>query len=156
MSERRVRPRILWTFFAASAVGLAMFGASSPGHGGQFTRGQSRYYEYCGGCHGLNGISARQHIPVLRAEVGRFLCTSDGRKYLIRLPNVAFSSMDDQTLAEAMNFVIFTLGQDSAPKGAAPYTAREVGQLRKLPLKATDLSTMRAQILGEAIKSCPA
>lgn len=156
MRARRVGQTLLWTSLTASAVGMAMFGASTPGHSGQFTLGQSRYYEFCGGCHGLSGVSARQHIPVLRGEVGRFLCTADGRRYIVRLPNVAFAAMDDQTLAETMNFMVFTLGEGSAPKGAAPYTAREVAQLRKLPLKATDLMTMRRHILDEPSKSCPA
>ena len=156
MQGRWVGQKRLWSSLAASAVGMAMFGLSTPGHSGQFTLGQSRYYEFCGGCHGLSGVSARQHIPVLKGEVGRFLCTAEGRKYIARLPNVAFAPMDDQTLAETMNFMVFTLGESSAPKGAAPYTAREIGQLRKSPLKATDLMSMRRHILDAPSKSCPA
>jgi len=65
--------------------------------------GQAHYYEGCGGCHGLDGISARREIPVLRDSVGAFLCSAEGRRYIVRLPNVAFANMDDRTLADRLS-----------------------------------------------------
>ena len=95
------------------------------------TTPESDYVEYCSGCHGMQGNSAPAEIPVLRDRVGYFLCTKDGRDYLIRLPNVAYSAItDNQELAQMMNFVVFGLGGNSAPKGAKPFTATEVGRLR--------------------------
>ena len=86
--------------------------------------GASRYLESCGGCHGLTGSSAKREIPELKGHVGRFACTAEGRAYIGRLPNVAFANLSDQNLAEAMNYMVFTLGGTSAPKGAKPYSAR--------------------------------
>jgi len=118
--------------------------------------GQAHYYEGCGGCHGLDGISARREIPVLRDSVGAFLCSAEGRRYIVRLPNVAFANMDDRTLAETMNFVVFELGRSSAPAGARPYTAEEVGSLRRMPLKNQPLAQLRAAVLAQGSEPCRA
>ena len=66
-------------------------------------------------------------------------CTKDGRDYLIRLPNVAYSAIaDNQELAEMMNFVVFGLGGGaSAPKArkaaARPPKLNGCGQKRWAP-----------------------
>jgi hypothetical protein len=116
--------------------------------------GQAHYYEGCGGCHGLEGISAKREVPVLRDSVGAFLCSAAGRRYIIQLPNVAFANMDDRTLAETMNFVVFGLGRDSVPAGARPYSAAEVGSLRRFPLKNQPLARMREAVLNEGAAGC--
>jgi hypothetical protein len=87
----------------------------------ELTTPQSDYVEHCSGCHGMQGNSAPAEIPVLRDRVGYFMCTREGREYLIRLPNVAYSAItDDQQLADMMNFVVFGLGGNSAPKFTRP------------------------------------
>ncbi len=147
---------------AAVLLAAAQVGARSTLHAEEtlptrrFTLGQSNYYEFCGGCHGLDGASARREIPVLKEHVGSFLCSASGREYLVRLPNVAFAPMDDETLAQTLNFIARDLGGTSYPAGARAYTAREVGRLRQAPLKATDLAAMREQVLEEGEKTCVA
>lgn len=123
--------------------GLAFAGTSAP-----LPRPQAWYLESCGGCHGLNGLSFRPEVPDLQDRVGIFLCTEKGRRYLVQLPNVAFSKLDDSALAQTMNFVVFDLGGASVPKNARPYTADEVGELRQDALKNTDLAHLRAEILA--------
>ncbi len=112
------------------------------------TTPQSDYVEHCSGCHGMQGDSAPAEIPVLRNRVGYFLCTREGRDYLIRLPNVAFSPIDDnQELADMMNFVVFGLGGASAPRSAKPFTAAEVARLRGAALATQSLIAARARIV---------
>jgi hypothetical protein len=121
------------------------------------TTPQSDYVEYCSGCHGMQGNSAPAEIPVLRDRVGYFMCTKDGRDYLIRLPNVAYSAIaDNQELAEMMNFVVFGLGGNSAPKGAKPFTATEVERLRAKALGTQSLIAARAQVVDKLISGCAA
>lgn len=120
----------------------------------QLTPAQSGYMEGCGGCHGILGASSKKDVPQLRGEVGTFLCTAAGREYIVRLPNVAFADMSDRLLAEVMNFVVFDLGGTSVPRGAAPYSAAEVAELRRRPLKNAPLAQMRAGILAEARLRC--
>lgn len=115
---------------------------------------QSHYLEGCGGCHGIQGISAERDIPQLRGRVGRFLCTRAGREYLVRLPNVAFADMDDQLLADVMNFVVFRIGERSAPVQATAYSASEIASLRRRPLKNAELAQLRATILADAARQC--
>ena len=97
----------------------------------ELTGPQSDYVEHCSGCHGMQGDSAPAEIPVLRGRVGYFMCTKEGREYLIRLPNVAYSAItDNQELADMMNFVVFGLGGNSAPKAAKPYSAEDIKAAR--------------------------
>ncbi|HMA52547.1 MAG TPA: hypothetical protein VKP60_22455 [Magnetospirillaceae bacterium] len=105
----------------------------------------------CGGCHGLEGVSNSQIVPDLKDQVGHFLNLPEGRRYLARLPNVAFSTNTDQELAALLNYAVFTLGGASVPKGAKPYTAREVGELRKQPLTETALFQYRQRIVETLI-----
>jgi len=119
------------------------------------TTPESDYVEYCSGCHGMQGNSAPAEIPVLRDRVGYFMCTKEGRDYLIRLPNVAYSAItDNQELADMMNFVVFGLGGSSAPKGTRPFTAAEVGRLRAQALGTQSLIAARAAVVGKLISSC--
>jgi len=121
----------------------------------ELTTPQSDYVEHCSGCHGMQGDSAPAEIPVLRDRVGYFMCTREGREYLIRLPNVAYSAItDDQELADMMNFIVFGLGGNSAPKGTKPYTAAEVGRLRTRALATQSLIAERTEVVGKMVASC--
>jgi hypothetical protein len=138
--------------------GMALLGLLSlPLHPApvQLTTLQSDYVEHCSGCHGMQGNSAPAEIPVLRDRVGYFLCSREGRDYLIRLPNVAYSAItDNQELAEMMNFVVFGLGGNSAPKGAKPFTAPEVARLRGRALSTESLRKARASIVAKLGVRC--
>jgi hypothetical protein len=121
----------------------------------ELTAPESDYVEYCSGCHGMQGNSAPAEIPVLRDRVGYFMCTREGRDYLIRLPNVAYSAIaDNQELADMMNFVVFGLGGASAPKSAKPFTAAEVKRLREEALGTQSLIAARAHVVGKMISDC--
>ena len=121
----------------------------------ELTAAQSDYVEHCSGCHGMQGNSAPAEIPVLRDRVGYFMCTRDGRDYLIRLPNVAYSAIsDNQELADMMNFVVFGLGGASAPKGTKPFTAAEVKRLRTQALGTQSLIAARATVVDKMISAC--
>jgi hypothetical protein len=121
----------------------------------ELTTPQSDYVEHCSGCHGMQGNSAPAEIPVLRDRVGYFMCTREGREYLIRLPNVAFSAItDNQQLADMMNFVVFGLGGNSAPKDAKPFAAAEVAKLRNRALATQSLIAARAEVVNGMVGHC--
>jgi len=136
----------------------ALLLAASPAAAGPGTDGgrspASSFTERCGGCHGLQGVSVPDRVPSLRRTVGYYLCTPEGRDYAIRLPNVAFSQLSDRDLADMMNYVMFTLGEGSAPAGARPYGAAEVGRLRRQPLAATDLLEQRRAVVTGINAAC--
>lgn len=117
---------------------------------------QTEYEESCGGCHGIQGISAAKLVPPLKGRAGFFLCTAAGRRYMIQLPDVAFSGLADPDLAQVINFVVFDLGGENAPQGAKHYTPAEVHRLRAdTPLR-TRLSARRRSIIAGIVKACSA
>ncbi|MET0271721.1 MAG: hypothetical protein ABW360_01890 [Phenylobacterium sp.] len=146
----KARARLLAVLLAAGAAAPAS--ATPPSEGS--VRGA--FLERCGGCHGIDGKSVAALVPDLRDQVGYFLCTSEGRAYIPRLPNVAFSGVSDRRLAEIINYAVFEMGGASAPAGAKRYTAAEVGRLRRAPLTATDLTARRARVADAVIARCPA
>ena len=122
---------------------------------------KANYIERCGGCHGVDGRSVAQLVPDLKQTAGYFLCDEEARAYLARLPNVAFSQIDDADLAAMLNYVVFDLGAPGGPAqpgapAARPYSAAEVGRLRRDPLTIPDLKAYRLRIVGRLVRRCSA
>lgn len=109
------------------------------------------YLLSCGGCHGFEGVSNSKLVPDLKGQVGYFLNLPQGRSYLVRLPNVAFSTTTDADLTDLLNYVVFALGGASVPAGAKPYTMQEVAQLRRQPLTEVSLAELRRQMVQTLI-----
>lgn len=116
---------------------------------------QVAYLTSCGGCHGVEGVSAPRAVPTLRYLTGTFLCTSQGRQYLVRLPDVALSVLSDRMLTEVMNWVAFDLGAPVAGgRAARPYTVAEVASLRRHPFTNTGLTRYREQVVAHLAPRC--
>lgn len=88
------------------------------------------YARNCQGCHGHLGVSVAQ-IPRLAERVGYFARIPEGRRYLVQVPNVAMNPSSDEDIAALLNWVLETYSRAQLPVHFRPYTAREVGQLRK-------------------------
>lgn len=131
---------------------------SSAGHAvSHLTAVQVAYLTSCGGCHGVEGVSAPRSVPTLRHLTGSFLCTRQGRQFLVRLPDVALSSLSDRMLTRVMNWVVFDLGAPaSVGRGAHPYTVAEVTRLRHEPLTQTGLTRYRNQVVARLQRQCAA
>jgi len=76
----------------------------------QIPTARGNYLLSCGGCHGLEGVSNSNLVPDLKDQVGFFLNLPEGRDYVVRLPNVAFSITTDEALTGLLNYVVFILG----------------------------------------------
>jgi hypothetical protein len=70
---------------------------------------------------------------------------------LVRLPNVAFYAVSDADLADILNYTVFTIGGKGIPANAKPYTASEVGALRKSPLTEVSLIDYRNTLVEDLI-----
>lgn len=121
-----------------------------------YTPAQTQFTLRCGGCHGVSGRSPPREVPNLRGTAGYFLCTPEGREYLIRLPNVSRTGLSDPDLAEVMNYVAFGLGEGKTPKNAKAFTGEEVHRLRKTPLTGADLMQTREKVVRKLVRSCGA
>jgi mono/diheme cytochrome c family protein len=117
----------------------------------RFTQPERDYILACGGCHGFRGTSNPTLVPSLKGLAGYFLYLPEGRAYLARLPNVAFSTLSDEQLADVLNYVVFDLGAGSAPPGSQPYGAAEVGRWRRQPLTEVSLSIYRGRLVETLI-----
>ena len=134
------------------ALLLGLLGTATPrAQAGEFSPPQRDYILACAGCHGVQGLSNPNLVPSLQGLVGYFLALPEGRAYLPRLPNIAFSTLSDERLAAVLNYMVFELGGPSAPVGARPYVAGEVGVLRKRPLTEVTLSAYRRQLVETLI-----
>lgn len=89
------------------------------------------YVLHCAGCHGSDGSGHADFVPSLR-DVGVLLARPGGRAYLARVPGVAQAPVGDDQLAALLNWVLRELAD--VPE-LAPYSAREVGTLRREPLR---------------------
>ena len=115
------------------------------------------YVEHCSGCHGQHGDTVPAHLPELQGRVGWFMCTPEARAYLLRLPNVAHSRISDNAeLADMMNYVVFVLGEGTAPVGTRPFTGEEVARERVHALTNMNLTAERLRLANQLVRQCHA
>jgi mono/diheme cytochrome c family protein len=102
----------------------------------------------CQGCHRADGVGTPGSVPALAGSVARFLAVPGGREYLVRVPGASQAGLDDAALAELLNWMVARFDREHLPADFAPYTAAEVGPLRKKPL--TDVERVRSDLLSRA------
>jgi hypothetical protein len=116
----------------ALLLGVALALAAPPAHavGGP----ELDYTLECEGCHRADGSGTPGSVPALHDSVARLLAVPGGREYLPRVPGVAQAPLDDAALAAVLNWLLDRFDHARVPAGFTPYTADEVGRLRKQPL----------------------
>ena len=106
------------------------------------------YLLYCRGCHLHTGDAVpTASIPSLH-ELAPLLESQEGRDYLIRVPGVAQSGMDDARLAAVLNWVIVNFNADTVGDDFERFTTEEVSKAR--PIVLVDPLRVRAEILNES------
>ena len=125
------------------AVLLLLLAASS---GWATEPAEADYMLNCQGCHlpDGSGFPARQ-VPDLRNQMGRFLSVPGGREFLVQVPGSAQSALNDADLAHLLNWMLLRFSAAQLPANFQPYTAAEVGALRKQPL--ARVSEVRSELL---------
>ena len=109
---------------------------------------QEQYLLHCSGCHGRDGRGVPGTTPSLHG-LAKLQGAPGGRAYLASVPGVAQAPLDDRSLASLLNWVLSEFSDTST---AAPYTAEEIGERRRQPLR--DPASARPR--REAIASVPA
>lgn len=110
----------------------------------------SDYMLHCQGCHGPDGSGAPGAVPSFRGQIGKFRQVAGGREYLIRVPGVSQSELDDARVAAVLNWIVAEFDADDAAAGVPPFTAAEVARHRRPPL--ADVEAVRRELM-RAIKS---
>jgi cytochrome c553 len=96
-------------------------------------RAKFNYQMFCQGCHTPDGTGGKS-VPKIKDHIGYFLQNQVAREYLVRVPGSANSSLNDEQLAEVLNWMILELGGKSVPTDVKYFTTKEVGTLRQAPL----------------------
>lgn len=86
------------------------------------------------GCHRIDGGGDDRSTPPMRDMVARFLTVPGRREFSARVPGIATVDLDDQRLANLVNWTIYTFDPQPVPKDFRPYTPAEPGRLRQNPL----------------------
>ena len=113
-------------------------------------RAHFNYQMFCQGCHTPDGAGAMT-VPRMKGQVGYFLETPQGREYLVRVPGSATSALDDEQLAEVLNWILVEFAGDSLAPHYRAYTSEEVGRMRKQPLN--EVEDYRMQLLVEIARA---
>lgn len=109
------------------------------------------YLLYCRGCHLIDGSGVPPEVPTLVNEIGKLVGIPGGRDYIIRVPGVSQTAMNNDELAAVMNWVLAELNADTTPENFAPYTGKEVGEARQKVL--VDPLRYRASLLEKQLGS---
>jgi hypothetical protein len=100
----------------------------------------------CQGCHRPDATGTAATTPTMAGIVAKFLHVPGGREYLGRVPGVATAPISDAELADLLNWTLFRFDGAHVPADFKPYTANEIGKLRKAPLR-TEAPAMRAALV---------
>jgi hypothetical protein len=103
------------------------------------------YALHCQGCHLADGRATPGLVPALDGALGRFMRVREGREYLVRLPNVAATPLDDAETAALLNWLVRRFAASELPPDFVPYSAAEIGAGRKHPL--VDVDGARRNVL---------
>lgn len=110
-------------------------------------RAQTNWILKCQGCHRPDAGGTATTAPALAGAVSQFTTLPGGRAYLGRVPGVTDAALNDAELAELLNWTLQRFDPDNLPPDFRPYTAREIGELRRAPLR-TDATATRRGILA--------
>ena len=105
------------------------------------------YMLHCQGCHLPGGIGHPGIVPTLSNNVGKFLHVPGGREYLVQVPGSAQSSLDNEQLAEVLNWLVREFDQKHTPKDFSGYTAQEVEEYRTVRIR--NVTQIRTELLGK-------
>jgi mono/diheme cytochrome c family protein len=128
------------------ALGAVLLALSALGRAQALSAAPSfNYILHCQGCHLADGRATPGKIPAL-VGAGRFLAVEGGRKFLVQVPGVSLSVIDDRELAELLNWMLYRFSPGEIPADFEPYTAQEVARYRRTPL--VEVERVRAKLIA--------
>jgi hypothetical protein len=128
----------------AVAIAIALAASAAPARAGSPSE---LYTLNCWGCHLPHAEGIPGTVPRLAHSMAYFLRVPGGRAFLVQVPGVANSSLDDKQTAAVLNWLMVTFNKQELPKDFKPYTGAEVARLRAHPL--LDVKHTRIKLAGE-------
>ncbi len=124
-------------FFLTFNVALAAEGSSN--------LGRQNFILNCQGCHLPDASGSPGLVPRMNDFIGNFLHVDGGREFIVQVPGSANAPIDDQELADVLNWLLMNFSQQQIPEDFVPYSSEEVGKLRRQPL--IDVNGTRAALI---------
>jgi mono/diheme cytochrome c family protein len=139
VTSAAAQPMVLGRQVPSRADAPAVVAAANP---------RSLYVLHCAGCHGVDGAGSTSALVPDMRQLGGFLRVPGGREFIIKVPGVMGSGLNDQQVAGVTNWVLGTLAPASIPPGHAPFDAAEVAHARAAPL--VDVAAVRGRLIEQA------
>jgi hypothetical protein len=139
MSARTLIPVLALLLSAACNLSCAEEGRRS---------GASLFTQHCSGCHGLKGDggSVTSGIPRFQDSVGAFSDDDGGRTYVLHVPGVANTNLDDEAIATVLNYLMTRWGGKSLPDDYRAFTRDEVARRRHYAI--ADVVALRRKVVA--------
>jgi len=115
-------------------------------------RARSNYIHHCTGCHLMDGSGVpTKGIPSMRNTLDRFLQVKGGREYIVQVPGVMNSALNDGDIANLMNWLLPYVTPSGLAPGIRPYSAAEIAGLRNS--RPVDIDGTRRRLVSELRKA---
>jgi len=112
----------------------------------QAAQARLQYMQHCMGCHLPDGSGAPDKgIPSMHNMLGRFLQVPGGRAFIVQVPGVMNSALNDADIARLMNWLLPQVSAATLPAQTPPYTAEEIAGLRQS--RPVDVPAVRAGLV---------
>lgn len=105
--------------------------ATAPGAPRGDAHWQTLFVLHCSGCHGADGAGRAGAVPDLRDNLGRFVSSPEGRRFVLQVPGVAQARLADDEVAALTNWMLRRLSPSTVPAGFRPYDTVEVRDARR-------------------------
>lgn len=93
--------------------------------------GRQSYLLHCAGCHLPDGSGSKANdVPTLHGIPGHFASVAEGRAFLTQVPGLAYSPLNNDEVAEVLNWVLLNFSKDTLGSNFQPFTPAEVARLR--------------------------
>jgi hypothetical protein len=107
---------------------------------------KQNYTLFCAGCHAETGRGLAHKVPRLDGRLALYLGVDGGRDFILRVPGVANSQLDDVRLAGVLNHVVARFAPTAG--NVEPFTPAEVHVARQHPL--VGVEEVRTRLLRAA------
>lgn len=129
------------SLLALLAMTTGALAESAPGVTSE-ARAKMNWMLHCQGCHQPDARGSAKGAPPMANDVALFLSVEGGREYLTRVPGVANAGLNDEQLAELLNWTLATFDRQHLPQDFSPFSATEIATGRARPL-VSDAALMR-------------
>lgn len=125
----RVQTLVLLLVTVPLCIGVIVAGRGDAAAPAPPRSAKVNYMLHCQGCHLPDGTGMPGKVPAMRGHLARFLEVPGGREYIVQVPGVSTSKLNDADTAALMNWLVREMGPH-VPTDFKPYSEREVADLR--------------------------